>query len=180
VLHKESFALKFLNGLNKDPKYASFVMTTKTNWSQIGKTPDFLELVKQIKLTFAGEVAQSQGGGETALQTQAKWNPGNCPRPTTTRRNVTCHYCHKRGHVKSECWDYARAQGRRNGCKRGPSDSADAQGTFAHAFGVMVALNAETAPNSFLLDSGATQHMVNCSDGLAEVQPVDIPLLCCK
>jgi hypothetical protein len=49
IVHKGSFALKFLNGLNKDPKYANFVMTAKTNWSQLGKTPDFLELVKQIK-----------------------------------------------------------------------------------------------------------------------------------
>lgn len=72
-----------------------------------------------------------------------------------THKNLRCNYCHKKGHIKRECWKKARDEAARS------QKSADKPGkpvaSYATAF---VASGVATgAAEDWVLDSGATHHM---------------------
>ena len=86
-------------------------------------------------------------------------------RKTKQRPDVECYNCGKKGHYKRDC--------------RSPKKSEEAARTATATEFIFAAhpRGKETSPKSWLLDSGASAHMVARIDQLTDVQPIATPTI---
>ena len=78
------------------------------------------------------------------------------------KKQVICHYCKRPGHIKKDCFDFARAQSsKRNGKPKNPTRQSKKERQASHdAMMISNALVARSR-NDWIVDSGATSHMCN-------------------
>ncbi len=97
-----------------------------------------------------------------------------------------CHYCHKPGHMKKDCSEYAKVKGHvlSSRDKKGKTgavfkvtistDNSDSEST---GLVVQHALSADAhCQDRWILDSGATCHMCNCEHHFVRLQQLSSPL----
>lgn len=91
--------------------------------------------------------------------------------------NVNCHHCGKEGHIKKDCFYYKRTK--KNNKEKGEKQAHTAT-TTQHGFAFM--LNAGNTKYSmtdkvgFILDSGATDHLINDESLFADSEQLEHPL----
>ena len=89
------------------------------------------------------------------------------------KSDVTCGYCHKKGHREEKCWAKQKAEKTKEKEKTGKSESADI--ALVTAFDQdEIAISAIVRDRDFFLcDSGATSHMTNNIDGMFDLQEIN-------
>lgn len=104
--------------------------------------------------------------------------------------HVTCHFCHKPGHIRRDCFEYAKVKGQVRPLqdKRKPKTGAafkvtisadDEVSSDCDSTGLVVqhALSADAnCHDRWILDSGATGHMCNSEHQFVKLQTLSNPL----
>ncbi|GBP59571.1 Copia protein [Eumeta japonica] len=116
-------------------------------------------------------------------------NYGNFSKAKVLRSKITkikCHYCGRKGHIKNDCYYYKgrEQQGKYNSRKRmiqtvqisEPTHSTDFSG-FAFMAGGLSENNEISNKISFILDSGASDHIINREDLTHNFTDLDKPLM---
>lgn len=106
-----------------------------------------------------------------------------------SRKKPTCYYCHKIGHIKKDCEEYARVKGQtkpaqakkktKMGAFKVTITAEDENSSDSEGCGLVVqhALSAgPTGAGQWILDSGATCHMCNKESMFADLHPLPTPL----
>lgn len=118
------------------------------------------------------------------------------------RSNVKCHYCRKPGHIKKDCFKLKNKRnngnnnngnnnyhGNNNDRRDGSGSSGQAQNAlvqipttvessgFSFMAGDYPSEDATSGKVAFILDSGASHHLINRSDLACHFTPLDTPFL---
>jgi transposase InsO family protein len=169
-LNEGMFVYKVTKVLKSDPKYSTWVDIVRAK----GQLPKFNDLADQAREFFAAEINQEQQIHPIEGAFKASSTP------------ISCDYCGYNYHVKADCRFYKRDQEKgelkpngwykknhqwRKGHKRpGPHKS-----NFAGALIMPAAFQAVTEDkHGFMIDSGATHHMVKDALLLRNTKPTQV------
>ncbi len=89
---------------------------------------------------------------------QRAYKRGNGQRQVRMDNKETreCHYCHKAGHIKKNCWKYQQEV---LGRKAGPRSTE--RGSIAFAASIFTAVTSEELQDVWVVDSGASSHLTS-------------------
>ena len=94
-------------------------------------------------------------------------------------KNVECHYCHQKGHVKKYCWKLKRNNEKASkdkGKKKDDSNDEDRVNTTSDDFLLVEefeSLNLVDSSTSWVIDSGASIHVTSRRDLFTSYTPGD-------
>jgi len=151
----------------------------KSLWDMMiyGKEKISLEDVKgylQAKLHLDNEITSvdkgSQGVGLVAERGRSKDKTpmGNRSRSKSKHKNLTCNYCKKKGHIKTNCFILQNKQKGRGGVASEEVNVAKDDDTYDVLCVVDNCVNDE---NAWIMDSGTSQHMTPNRDWFETYEP---------
>ena len=120
-------------------------------------------LHEELKLKEKAPTDRHGEDGRKALVTDQRRRP-------MARRNFTCHFCHKPGHIKAQCRKFLASQRKQS---QGAS-TAETRGNDEEALVTTHAFVAASREN-WIVDSGATCHMCNNEHLFVEMRQLEVP-----
>ena len=108
------------------------------------------------------------------LQLSSDTSSPDKPIRNPNHKDLTCHYCGKKGHISPNCYKKHRdmqSKGKASTTERGGKGKSKSEIIF-HSEVVHSAHTVE-----WLIDSGATSHMINSDKELINVKPKGIQIL---
>lgn len=126
-----------------------------------------------VRLEFEKEQA-----AETAMSVSFRKRKHNSYKSNSKKkREITCYYCHKPGHVKKDCFKWQakmkQLQDKRDGAQKESDEEADlVEEVDCNKEDIMNTVEEIKNSNAeFILDSGATCHVVNDKDLFVTQEP---------
>ena len=167
---KEShICIKLLAGL--DPSYSSITQSCLM-------IPLDQLTVSDLKIRFG--ITQAVSNVQTTTSDALYTNPGNNNfnkknNNNNNRKRPHCNYCNKPGHIESKCFKKKKDNRRsnNNNNNRNANHVASDDNSSAITF-CMDALPYSSSCSTWLLDSGCSQHITNCSELLKNVKSTSV------
>jgi hypothetical protein len=179
-LNEGMIVYKVLKVLKADSRYTTWVDIVRAR----GQLPTFHDLADEAREFFAAEIVQEQNH---VFSVEGALRADEISEKRT--QSDACYYCGYRGHEKKDCrffkrdsekgelkpqgWyktnHFQRIRNKPKHFKQKP------EGRYAGALITSEALRTQTFQhNGFIIDSRASQHMVNKSELLLNIRPTDI------
>ena len=117
------------------------------------------------------EALLTMRGRSTERNSSGSQNPGRSK--SRSKKYIKCHFCGKRGHIKRDCWNYKKSIEKTSegttsqGCVASPSDEGEILCADAS-----ITPKANSLTDVWVLDSGATWHMMPRRDWFRSYKPI--------
>ena len=136
------------------------------------------QLGKRGKASKGDGLSKGSKSGDTVA---FKASGGSSQNPKNAKANVLCSYCHRNGHIAAKCWkkrDNSNGnQQKSNGNQERTAEAKLAKSTKPFAFFTVTKRECKAvsnAPNTWIIDTGATHHMTNDKSHFVDYKLEDI------